>query len=67
MQSGITACRQLGYYSAQEFDFDPYEELRPQLLELGRACIERERRSGEVLTLLWRRIASTRNTMDCDI
>jgi putative hemolysin len=57
MQSGITAWRRLGYYSAQEFDFAPYEALRPQLLELGRACIEREHRSSEVLTLLWRGIA----------
>lgn len=57
MQSGITAWQSLGYYSAQEFDFAPYEPLRPQLLELGRACIEREHRSSEVLTLLWRGIA----------
>lgn len=57
MQSGTTARRRLGYYSAQEFDFSPYETLRPQLLELGRACIEREHRSSEVLTLLWRGIA----------
>jgi len=57
MQSGMTAFRHLGYYSAQEFDFAVYANLRPQLLELGRACIEREHRSGEVLTLLWRGIA----------
>ena len=57
MQSGITAWRRLGYYSAREFDFTPFEPLRPQLLELGRACIEREHRSSEVLTLLWRGIA----------
>jgi putative hemolysin len=57
MQSGPTARRHLGYYSAQEFDFSPYESLRPQILELGRACIDREHRSSEVLTLLWRGIA----------
>jgi putative hemolysin len=57
MQSGAAARGRLGYYSAQEFDFAPYEPLRPQLLELGRACIEREHRSSEVLTLLWRGIA----------
>jgi putative hemolysin len=57
MQSGMTAWGHLGYYSAQEFDFAMYEGLRPQLLELGRACIEREHRTGEVLTLLWRGIA----------
>ena len=57
MQSGMTAKRYFGYYSAQEFDFTPYEALRPQILELGRACIDREHRTSEVLTLLWRGIA----------
>ena len=57
MQSGITAARHLGYYSAQEFDFLPYEPIRDQVLELGRASIDREHRSSEVLTLLWRGIA----------
>ena len=57
MQSGMTARRHLGYYSAREFDFTPYEHLRPQTLELGRACIDREHRTSEVLTLLWRGIA----------
>ncbi len=57
MQSGTTARRHLGYYSAQEFDFAPYEALRDSLLELGRACIDRDHRSSEVLTLLWRGIA----------
>ena len=57
MQSGATAARNLGYYSAQEFSFAPYEPLRPGILELGRACIAREHRTPEVLTLLWRGIA----------
>lgn len=57
MQSGETAGRNLGYYSAQEFHFAPYEALRPGILELGRASIDREHRTPEVLTLLWRGIA----------
>jgi putative hemolysin len=57
MQSGITAERNLGYYSEQEFSFAPYEPLRPGILELGRASIDREHRTPEVLTLLWRGIA----------
>jgi putative hemolysin len=57
MQSGTTAARHVGYYSAQEFNFTPYEPLRPRVLELGRASIDREHRSSEVLTLLWRGIA----------
>jgi putative hemolysin len=57
MQSGNTARQKLGYYSAQEFDFRPYEGIRNKILELGRASIEREHRSSEVLMLLWRGIA----------
>ncbi len=57
MQMGTTAARNLGYYSEQEFDFGPFEPLRDSTLELGRASIDREHRSSEVLTLLWRGIA----------
>jgi putative hemolysin len=57
MQSGTTAGRNRGYYSEQEFSFAPYEPLRPGILELGRASIDREHRTPEVLTLLWRGIA----------
>ncbi len=63
MQSGITAGRNLGYYSEQEFNFAPYEPLRPGILELGRASIDREHRTPEVLTLLWRGIAQYANDM----
>ena len=57
MQSGATAARNLGYYSEREFDFSPYEAIRSEVLELGRASIDREHRTSEVLTLLWRGIA----------
>ena len=57
MQTGLTAAEMLGYYSEQEFDFAPYEPIRGSILELGRASIDREHRSSEVLTLLWRGIA----------
>ncbi len=57
MQSGDTAARHLGYYSEQEFCLTPYEPLRPGILELGRASIDREHRTPEVLMLLWRGIA----------
>lgn len=59
LQTGAAAARNnLGYYSAREFDFTPYEPLREKLVELGRACIHRDHRSFEVLTLLWRGIAA---------
>lgn len=57
MQSGQTAAANLGYYSEREFSFAPFEPLRPEILELGRASIDREHRTPEVLTLLWRGIA----------
>ncbi len=57
MQTGATAARNHGYYSEQEFNLGPYEPLRPGVLELGRASIDREHRTPEVLTLLWRGIA----------
>lgn len=57
MQSGNTAAQKLGYYSEREFDFSPYEGIRGEVLELGRASIDREHRTSEVLTLLWRGIA----------
>jgi putative hemolysin len=57
MQTGTTAAQNLGYYCEQEFDFSLYEPLRRSILELGRASIDRDHRSSEVLTLLWRGIA----------
>jgi len=63
MQSGMTAAMNLGYYSAQEFEFAPYEPLRRDILELGRASIDREHRTPEVLTLLWRGIAQYASEM----
>ena len=63
MQSGTSAARNLGYYSEQEFDLAPYEPLREEILELGRASIDREHRTPEVLTLLWRGIAQYATAM----
>ncbi len=63
MQSGATAARNLGYYSEQEFNFASYEPLREGILELGRASIDTEHRTPEVLTLLWRGIAQYANNM----
>jgi putative hemolysin len=57
IQMGDVAGRNFGYYSEQEFDFSPYEHMRSQIVELGRACIRRDHRSPEVLNLLWRGIA----------
>jgi putative hemolysin len=54
VQPGVTAAKNLGYYSEREFVLTPFEPLREEILELGRACIDRGHRSFEVLNLLWR-------------
>ena len=56
LQRGDVAARNFGYYGEQEFDFPPYEHMRSEIVELGRACIHRDHRSSEVLHLLWRGI-----------
>lgn len=57
IQRGEVAGANFGYYSEQEFDFTPYEAMRGEIVELGRACIHRDHRTPEVLHLLWRGIA----------
>jgi putative hemolysin len=58
LQTGLRANAALGYYSEREFDFAPYEPMRAQILELGRACIHQKHRSFAVLNLLWKGIGS---------
>ena len=57
LQTGQLAAAHHGYYSAQEFDFTPFEPIRCETVELGRACVHREHRKLRVLNLLWRGIA----------
>jgi putative hemolysin len=56
MQSGFRAKGNLGYYSEQFFDFAPYEGIREEVLELGRACVHTEYRNTAVLHMLWKGI-----------
>ena len=57
LQTGETAQKNLGYYGNQIFDFSPYESIRKQMLELGRACVHEEFRNMMVLHALWKGIA----------
>jgi putative hemolysin len=57
LQTGPSAAAHRGYYSEQEFDFRPYEPLRAELIELGRACVHARHRNFIVLGLLWKGIA----------
>jgi putative hemolysin len=45
------------FYSAMEFDIENILKLHGAKLELGRACVDKEYRSGAVIALLWRGIA----------
>jgi putative hemolysin len=42
-----------GYYSDSEFDLGPLRALKPTAVELGRACVDAEWRSGGVIMALW--------------
>ena len=42
MQTGYRAKGNLGYYSEQLFEFAPFESLRGEILELGRACVHHD-------------------------
>jgi putative hemolysin len=57
LQTGQRAAENRGYYSAQEFDFTPFESIRHELVELGRACVHSNHRNLTVLSLLWKGIA----------
>ena len=57
LQTGANAADHLGYYSAQEFDFQVFESMRHEIVELGRACVHIKHRNIVVLGLLWKGIA----------
>src|SRR5262245_2913896 len=51
LQTGTMAAARQGYYSAQEFDFAPFEHVRSEVVELGRACVHERHRKMNVLNL----------------
>jgi putative hemolysin len=57
MQTGYRAKGNLGYYGEELFDFAPFEEIRGEMLELGRACVHQDYRNTPVLNMLWKAIA----------
>ena len=65
MQTGVQAAKHFGYYSAQEFDLTPFEPLRAEVLELGRACVHQNHRNLSVLSMLWRGIAAYSRQHGC--
>jgi putative hemolysin len=65
LQTGESAARKLGYYCAQEFRFDTFEPFRREIVELGRACVDRQHRNLFVLGLLWKGIADYARRKGC--
>jgi putative hemolysin len=58
MQTSAMARSARGFYSAGEFDFSGFPApLLAATVEIGRACVAREHRTGRVLHLLWRGLA----------
>lgn len=58
MQAASMARKNLGFYSAAEFDLAGFpEEVVAQSVEVGRACVAKEHRNTQVLFLLWRGLA----------
>ncbi len=42
-----------GWYADSEFDLARLQHILPQTVELGRACVHQDYRSGSTITLLW--------------
>ena len=57
MQTGYRAKGNLGFYGEELFDFGPFESIRSEILELGRACVHEAYRHTAVLNMLWKGIA----------
>jgi putative hemolysin len=57
LQTGFRAKGNLGYYSEQLFDLAPFEPIRSEILEVGRACVHERYRNTNVLHMLWKGIA----------
>lgn len=46
-----------GYYSAGEFDLGRIEHLLDRTVEVGRACVHKDYRTGGTITMLWAGLA----------
>lgn len=55
------------FYSSAEFKFDKIKAMPGNILELGRAAIDKEFRTGAVIALLWRGISEYMQLTKTDI
>lgn len=57
------AARNMGqYYTETEFDLSRLTHLRPDMVELGRACVHQDYRNGATISLLWAGLADYMQT-----
>jgi putative hemolysin len=54
---GTVALKRRGFYTADEFDLRPLMSRAPEVLELGRSCVDPAYRSKGVMQILWKGIA----------
>jgi len=52
------AAKHGSFYSSSEYDIAPLIAYPGEILELGRSCIEKEYRTGTVMQILWKGLAS---------
>jgi putative hemolysin len=57
MLPGEKAIQCNGFYSETEFDLASFAAYKAATLEVGRSCIDRDYRTGQVIQLLWAGIA----------
>jgi len=62
--AGATAAG--GLYTATEFDVRAFDTLRPSLVEMGRAVVRADHRSGAVVLLMWAGILAYLDHFDYD-
>lgn len=59
LQTWEQAADGLGFYTGKRFDMDQLpDSIKKESVEVGRACIRKDHRSGRVLFLLWKGIAA---------
>ena len=54
------------FYTEREFDIDEFKKTAGKIVEMGRATVDTEARSGVVITLLWRGVADYIKLIEAD-
>lgn len=56
---GIVAKKELGLYSAREYNIRGIEKIVDEIVEVGRSCVHPDFRTGSVIGLLWSGLSGT--------